>query len=837
MWTGFYVNDPNNLSSADKQQLIVILRDSFINVMPVGTVITEPDGTMHTLTLAQRLDKAREYYDFLKANHVDYGNYGEQLLSQNTIVGNPIAYIHVNYTKQYAQKYLGVTLTDDDMAELNVRLAIADAQFRLTSLENNQFANSFNFYSDDLGGVIQSTFSTFLESKGVIADEGQKAWYGNLIFNQFVPDSMLASGFKSGGWARDGYDFTIAPDYMTSRDAFIDRVVSDSSVRQDFNKFFDIMFNEKVFEAVSLPLPNVISPSEITKKEVALYLLELASERMGLLIEGVKTQQINFLYNLLDIAYLTGDLFVNTFGELGGIFIDQSKNVEFANLVKAAFVNQDPVNDFISSLVSQADILVIKDNQSTGEQELLDNANEDQLRQDLANYDQLSKILSFRNEEGKSEFIYIEQANAFDKDSLKQTLDLIQNHPNTNLPTIVLDNDAELHLDANGEFFDYHVQMRVGDNADTITGTGENDLIFSGDGNDIILSNGGRNIIDGEGGENTLSYELATKGVDIDMGAGSAIVDNTIAEDGVNTAYDIFDNINNIIGSAYNDTILGDNFNNIIEGGEGRDSIDGGYGSDILEGGEGIDTLVGGSDTDIFVISKDPGSYDIIEDFEFEVDILDLSAFADVFDSTFDLRYEVVNGGTMIHLGDGQGVLLKGLVEDYGYGLEPSYLFDDEIYGINPSEDNFGYYYGYYYGYYNIPKTTFSYINSASQGVTLNGTSEDILDAQGNVIDVNYKINDNLTGSANSDVIYGLAGNDNLSGLAGTDIIYGDDGNDTISGGDDDDKLFGGDGDDAISGGDGNDTLRGDLGDDFIDAVLFDMVRTANDNKLLKLAA
>jgi Ca2+-binding RTX toxin-like protein len=45
-------------------------------------------------------------------------------------------------------------------------------------------------------------------------------------------------------------------------------------------------------------------------------------------------------------------------------------------------------------------------------------------------------------------------------------------------------------------------------------------------------------------------------------------------------------NIENIIGSAFNDTLTGNAGNNVIDGGEGNDTI---------IGGTGIDTLIGGS--------------------------------------------------------------------------------------------------------------------------------------------------------------------------------------------------------------------------------------------------
>ena len=49
--------------------------------------------------------------------------------------------------------------------------------------------------------------------------------------------------------------------------------------------------------------------------------------------------------------------------------------------------------------------------------------------------------------------------------------------------------------------------------------------------------------------------------------------------------------IENLIGSNFNDTLTGDSNDNTIDGGEGNDVIHGGGGLDMLKGGDGNDTL------------------------------------------------------------------------------------------------------------------------------------------------------------------------------------------------------------------------------------------------------
>ncbi|UNU73661.1 hypothetical protein LU293_01745 [Moraxella nasovis] len=66
--------------------------------------------------------------------------------------------------------------------------------------------------------------------------------------------------------------------------------------------------------------------------------------------------------------------------------------------------------------------------------------------------------------------------------------------------------------------------------------------------------------------------------------------------------------IENLIGTAYNDKLTGNNAANNIYGGDGDDRIDGGLGIDYLEGGKGNDTYVVDNKADIIFETKDGGT-------------------------------------------------------------------------------------------------------------------------------------------------------------------------------------------------------------------------------------
>ncbi|WP_420912001.1 M10 family metallopeptidase C-terminal domain-containing protein, partial [Muribacter muris] len=60
--------------------------------------------------------------------------------------------------------------------------------------------------------------------------------------------------------------------------------------------------------------------------------------------------------------------------------------------------------------------------------------------------------------------------------------------------------------------------------------------------------------------------------------------------------------IENLIGSDYDDILTGNKADNIIYGGDGNDVIDGGEGNDFIDGGRGADTMLGGLGNDIFIV-------------------------------------------------------------------------------------------------------------------------------------------------------------------------------------------------------------------------------------------
>ncbi|MGG2021007.1 retention module-containing protein [Pseudomonas sp. S8] len=160
--------------------------------------------------------------------------------------------------------------------------------------------------------------------------------------------------------------------------------------------------------------------------------------------------------------------------------------------------------------------------------------------------------------------------------------------------------------------------LNGGDGNDVLTAGSGNNEMHGGAGNDLLYSGPGNDILDGGTGIDTVSYAHATAGVTVNLGLLGA--QNTI---GAGT--DTISNVENLVGSNFNDTLTGDNNNNVINGGLGNDILNGGGGDDLLIGGMGNNTLTGGAGADTFQYLKGNTGHDTITDFTPGTDKLDLS--------------------------------------------------------------------------------------------------------------------------------------------------------------------------------------------------------------------
>lgn len=338
---------------------------------------------------------------------------------------------------------------------------------------------------------------------------------------------------------------------------------------------------------------------------------------------------------------------------------------------------------------------------------------------------------------------------------------------------------------------------------------------------DTVIASDVAGAIDGGSGIDTVSYAKATSGIMIGLNGAAGFL---------GSAGDTLTNVENLIGSAFDDIMIGSSAVNVIDGGAGDDFIDGGAGADRLTGGtntsygDTVSYLGSGAGVSVnlaLTTAQTGGSAgndaagDILSGFE----NLEGSGHADTLLGTT---------GNNIIRGQGGDDVIEGL------------LGADELDG-GADVDTLRY----------VGSNAAVQINLALNTATGGHAAGDIISNFENVIGSAY--NDELIGDAGANRLDGGAGNDILEGGAGADTLIGGAGVDAAryaaslagvtvdlnisgpqaSGGDAagdtlaavenvigsnfNDNLFGSAAANSLSGGAGNDNVEGRGGADVLD--------------------
>jgi VCBS repeat-containing protein len=170
-----------------------------------------------------------------------------------------------------------------------------------------------------------------------------------------------------------------------------------------------------------------------------------------------------------------------------------------------------------------------------------------------------------------------------------------------------------------------------GDTLQALTGA-DNTMMDGGAGDDMLLGGIGTTTMDGGagsdflaggGGTNIASYASAPAGVKVDLSSSMA------SEDGHGSIDFLFE-IQNVTGSAFDDTLTGDGFANVLTGGAGNDMLAGGLGNDIFD----------------YNLLADRGTTgDVITDFQKGSDDLDLHDLLSTFDGIASDHSDAFDGG------------------------------------------------------------------------------------------------------------------------------------------------------------------------------------------------
>ena len=311
------------------------------------------------------------------------------------------------------------------------------------------------------------------------------------------------------------------------------------------------------------------------------------------------------------------------------------------------------------------------------------------------------------------------------------------------------------------------VENLAGSNfGDTLHGDSNDNYLYGLDGDDLIEGHAGDDFIegglgsdtlDGGQGNDTIWGNFGTDGVTdaaTYASADSFVVVTLLvpgAQDTIGAGTDTLYNIDNLIGSDFNDTLTGNDDANELRGGDGDDHLNGSGGDDVLKGGLGSDTLNGGlgNDTADYVAATQGITADLVAgtvvtsngtDTLSRVESIAGSEFNDVLTGDANANTLDGNGGDDSITGGAGDDVLKG-----GSGID-----------------------------------TVSYFATV-RGVTLNlatgiATSTDGTDTLSGF--------ENASGSnTGADIITGNVFNNQLLGLGGDDVFFGSDGWDTLTGG------------------------------------------------------
>jgi len=330
--------------------------------------------------------------------------------------------------------------------------------------------------------------------------------------------------------------------------------------------------------------------------------------------------------------------------------------------------------------------------------------------------------------------------------------------------TVNLTTGTATGADGNDKLYNIN-QVRGSNFNDTLVGS-DNPTNYS----EFFEGRGGSNYIDGKGGIDIVRFDVAWRGVNINL-ATQRVYDN-----GQDSGQDTVIGIEGIQGTRFDDTLIGghaqggvtleDGLIEFFRGGAGNDIIDGGQGYDRVDydtSTSGVHVVLFDSDLEKGWANDGMGGTDTL----YNIEAVRGSSNNDTLIGS-DAYYESFEGGAGNDTIDGKG----------GW---------DRV----------------------------DYRSLATTGVNVNLAGNTASDGQGGT-DTLYNIemvrgsnsNDTIIGDANGNKLEGMGGNDSIEGLDGNDTLFGGAGNDTLRGGNGHDQIRGGTGNDVIDGGDGYDVVE-----------------------------
>ena len=138
--------------------------------------------------------------------------------------------------------------------------------------------------------------------------------------------------------------------------------------------------------------------------------------------------------------------------------------------------------------------------------------------------------------------------------------------------------------------------------ANILQGGGGNDVLLAGEGDDVLIYDGGVDEMYGEVGNDTVDFSLFGAAIDLNLGRTDSVYSGDTQNWNTGTARQLAAfqglDIENALGTAFNDRLIGNDQANMFNGGIGNDRILGKGGDDMFTYADGLDYWNGGSGAD-----------------------------------------------------------------------------------------------------------------------------------------------------------------------------------------------------------------------------------------------